>query len=165
MSCEEEEEQLLEEAYTMSLESPEADKYLNAGTAAPNCQPKRNSVRSGGGGGDTDDDELEEGQEVIIKDKDKNGGDGDGKGHASKHRRASSSVSDSDQEERRKRQHTNNLTSAQQKKLSYFQMARLGYQELVNAIIRPPRADYKVRTFLMNTLKIIISIFHMVRVK
>jgi hypothetical protein len=33
----------------------------------------------------------------------------------------------------------------QQKKLSYFQMARLGYQELVNAIIRPPRADYKVR--------------------
>jgi len=29
-----------------------------------------------------------------------------------------------------------------QRKLSYFQMARLGYQELVNAIIRPPRADY-----------------------
>jgi hypothetical protein len=31
------------------------------------------------------------------------------------------------------------------KKLSYIQMAKLGYQELVNAIIRPPRADYKVR--------------------
>jgi hypothetical protein len=30
------------------------------------------------------------------------------------------------------------------KKLSYIQMAKLGYQELVNAIIRPPRADYKV---------------------
>jgi hypothetical protein len=30
------------------------------------------------------------------------------------------------------------------KKLSYLQLARLGYQELVNAIIRPPRADYKV---------------------
>ena len=29
-------------------------------------------------------------------------------------------------------------------KLSYIQMARMGYQELVNAIIRPPRADYKV---------------------
>jgi len=32
----------------------------------------------------------------------------------------------------------------EQKKMGYFQMARLGYQELVNAIIRPPRADYKV---------------------
>jgi len=31
----------------------------------------------------------------------------------------------------------------EQKKMGYFQMARLGYQELVNAIIRPPRADYK----------------------
>jgi hypothetical protein len=28
--------------------------------------------------------------------------------------------------------------------MSYIQMAKLGYQELVNAIIRPPRADYKV---------------------
>jgi hypothetical protein len=32
-----------------------------------------------------------------------------------------------------------------QGKMGYIQMARLGYQELVNAIIRPPRADYKVR--------------------
>jgi hypothetical protein len=30
------------------------------------------------------------------------------------------------------------------KKMSYIQMAKMGYQELVNAIIRPPRADYKV---------------------
>ena len=30
------------------------------------------------------------------------------------------------------------------KKLSMLEMARLGYQELVNAIIRPPRAEYKV---------------------
>ena len=32
-------------------------------------------------------------------------------------------------------------------KMGYIQMAKLGYQELVNAIIRPPRADYKVRFF------------------
>uniref|UniRef100_A0A7S1BAY4 Serine aminopeptidase S33 domain-containing protein n=1 Tax=Corethron hystrix TaxID=216773 RepID=A0A7S1BAY4_9STRA len=32
------------------------------------------------------------------------------------------------------------------KKLGYVQMARMGYQELVNAIIRPPRADYKVES-------------------
>ena len=37
---EEEENELLEEAYSMSLESPEADRHLNSGTAAPNCQPK-----------------------------------------------------------------------------------------------------------------------------
>ena len=135
---EEEEEQLLEEAYTMSLESPEADKYLNAGTEAPNCQPNK---ENGGGG---DENGVEEGQEVVIKDKDGGGGEGGGKGHGAKHRRGSSSLSDSDQEERRKRQHTNSMTAQQQKKLSYFQMARLGYQELVNAIIRPPRADYKV---------------------
>ena len=32
------------------------------------------------------------------------------------------------------------------KKMSYIQMAKMGYQELVNAVIRPPRADYKVST-------------------
>jgi hypothetical protein len=64
-----------------------------------------------------------------------------------KHRRASSTLSErEDQDERRKRQHKDQeMSSAEAKKLSYFQMARLGYQELVNAIIRPPRADYKVR--------------------
>ena len=97
-----EEEQILEEAYSMSLESPEADKVLNAGTAAPNCQPPEKRM-------------------------------------SEKHRR-NSNLSDDD---RGKRQHTdNNIT--EQKKLSYIQMAKLGYQELVNAIIRPPRADYKV---------------------
>ena len=35
----------------------------------------------------------------------------------------------------------------EQKKPSYIQMAKMGYQELVNAIIRPPRADYKVRLY------------------
>ena len=48
-------------------------------------------------------------------------------------------------DERRKRQQAEQQAMSQQKKLSYIQMARLGYQELVNAIIRPPRADYKVR--------------------
>ena len=32
----------------------------------------------------------------------------------------------------------------EKKKLSYLQMARLGYQEVINAIIRPPRAKYKM---------------------
>jgi hypothetical protein len=29
-------------------------------------------------------------------------------------------------------------------------MAKLGYQELINAIIRPPRAEYKVRTRIQD---------------
>ena len=100
---EEEEEQLLEEAYEMSLESPEADYHLNAGTAAPNCQPKHTRQREK---------QRDDGQELIDKD------------------------------DRRKRRQMDE----EQKKMSYYQMARLGYQELVNAIIRPPRAEYKVCT-------------------
>lgn len=119
---EEEETQILEEAYSMSLESPEADKVLNAGTSAPNCQPKHS--------------QKQEQRE-----------DNDNPERLSEKHRRNSSVSDTD--ERRKRQHTDQqqqaMTAAQQqKKLSYIQMARLGYQELVNAIIRPPRADYKM---------------------
>lgn len=32
--------------------------------------------------------------------------------------------------------------AAEQEQMSYWQMAKVGYQELVNAIIRPPRAEY-----------------------
>jgi hypothetical protein len=45
-------------------------------------------------------------------------------------------------------QASNNQQQQQQQtreELSYVEMARLGYQELVNAIIRPPRATYEVR--------------------
>lgn len=128
---EEEETQILEEAYSMSLESPEADKVLNAGTAAPNCQPKHSQ-----------DDGIEQRE-------DDDNGDPSDKRVSEKHRR-NSSMSDNAQDDRRKRPNTQqqqqNESAQQQKKLSYIQMARLGYQELVNAIIRPPRADYKVRT-------------------
>jgi hypothetical protein len=120
---EEEENELLEEAYSMSLESPEADKHLNSGTSAPNCQPKH----------------TKEAQDIQERDSLDSHGEDDG--HL-KHQRGSS-TSDSD-DERRKRPHTNPSSKEQQRKLSYFQMARMGYQELVNAIIRPPRADYKV---------------------
>lgn len=126
---EEEETQLLEEAYSMSLESPEADKVLNAGTAAPNCQPKKTMKEQRE---DQEDDDHPDGDKRLSE----------------KHRR-NSSMSENNDGERRKRQHTEQqqqqaMTAQQQKKLSYIQMAKLGYQELVNAIIRPPRADYKV---------------------
>jgi len=116
----------MEEAY--NLEDPGADKQLNSGTSAPNCQPKHTQEN----------------------------GSTEAETTSHKNQRTSSTTSVRDaQEERRKRAHTASSSSssldsqqdqemAQQKKLSYFQMAKLGYQELVNAIIRPPRADYKM---------------------
>jgi hypothetical protein len=109
----------------MSLESPEADKHLNSGTSAPNCQPKHTKEAQ----------DIQERNSLDSHDEDD--------GHLKHQRGSSTSTSDSD-DERRKRQHTNPSAKEQQRKMSYFQMARMGYQELVNAIIRPPRADYKV---------------------
>jgi hypothetical protein len=145
---EEEENELLEEAYSMSLESPEADKVLNQGTSAPNCQPKHTTS--------TLSEKEDQGQEVVMKAEDGPESEDDGgksQQLKAKHRRGSSV---SDEEDRKKRQHTNGqqqLSSQQQKKLSYFQMAKMGYQELVNAIIRPPRADYKV-SFWMHLFRL-----------
>jgi len=123
---EEEENEFLEEAYALSLDSPDVDKKVNQGTTAANCQPKH-----------TRDLENEQVEVAIAVDDDLQ--------NSHKHSRANSNVSDSsgDGAHRGKRQHA--LTEEEkQQKLSYFQMARMGYQELVNAIIRPPRADYKV---------------------
>lgn len=39
-------------------------------------------------------------------------------------------------------------------KLSYWQMAKLGYQQLVNAIIRPPRCNYSLEHLGPKTFKI-----------
>jgi len=147
---EEEQEQILEEAY--NLEDPDADKFLNSGTTAPNCQPKH-TQKDQQKREHREREKMEalaaaEGKEPVSN----GGATGDSKVQSAadgnnKHRRGSSSLSDrEEQEERRKRQHKDQEMSAaeHQKKLSYFQMARLGYQELVNAIIRPPRADYKM---------------------
>lgn len=116
---EEEENEVLEEAYALSLDSPDVDKKVNSGTTAANCQPKHTL-------------DNDESLEVGIPLDEPN---------SHKHARASSDESS----HRGKRLHTQPETEAEkQQKLSYFQMARLGYQELVNAIIRPPRAEYKV---------------------
>jgi hypothetical protein len=155
----EEEEQFLEEAYTMSLENPEADKFLNSGTAAPRCQPKHTQQTMAVGV------PLTSEEVAALRGAGKNGdssGDEARDPDDHKHRRGSP-ISDGESDEPRKKLHTNgsgsggsagdqrrqqeSLSAQQQKKLSYYQMARLGYQELVNAIIRPPRADYKVGEF------------------
>ena len=144
---EEEEKQILDEAYNLEDPSGSADRVLNSGTTPPNCQPKHTTA-----GGDNT---------TAVIQPPSSSSNGTNNNH--KHRRASSTVSEhAETDERRKRQHTSGSNNTgdsaaeataeeqeQQKKLSYYQMAKLGYQELVNAIIRPPRADYKVRFVLM----------------
>lgn len=121
LSEEEPEKGFLDESF--NLESPDADQKINFGTAAPQCQPKH----------------------TLTKEEDENKTE-DHK-HLRESRESSLSESSGQHEHRDKRQHMQQQDQAQQdpKKLSYIQMAKLGYQELVNAIIRPPRADYKVR--------------------
>lgn len=157
-----------------NLESPEADKKINYGTAAPNWQNKKEES-------DEDDEVDEHGQEVAMppsssrdqpassSTSSSNGTNSNNNSYSNsnnnssssasnsngplsaKHRR-DSNVSDSSADERRKRQHKEQQLQQQQqqqlqqKKLSYIQMAKLGYQELVNAIIRPPRAEYKMES-------------------
>jgi hypothetical protein len=125
---EEEENEMLEEAYALSLDSPDVDAKVNLGTAAADCQPKHTKQQ-----------QHDEANVEVALLKDDPEELQDNQTHAMKHGRSSSAEGD----HRGKRQHLS--ASEKQKKLSYIQMARLGYQELVNAIIRPPRADYKVR--------------------
>jgi len=127
--------EFLEEGF--NLDSPDADREINFGTSAPNCQPKHTKEKLEG---DSDDEMI--GHEVSAEET--NGGDGNDQHASHKHRRQSSMSSHDSNggSERRKRQHLSESQAKQ--KLSYIQMAKLGYQELVNAIIRPPRADYKV---------------------
>ena len=97
LSEESTDETFLKEGF--NLESPEADKEINYGAAAPRCQPKHTEA------------DNEKSDETPPD---------DGKSDM-------------------------NAMADGKQKLSYIQMARMGYQELVNAIIRPPRAEYKVR--------------------
>jgi len=135
----------------MSLDNPHVDQKINAGTTAANCQPKhtRDALESeidslDSSDFDSNDDDLasstRHGSESIASvtsSEDK----------SRKQRRAEQKAADKAARKeakaavRRKKQAA--ADAEEQKKMGYFQMARLGYQELVNAIIRPPRADYK----------------------
>ena len=41
-----------------------------------------------------------------------------------------------------------NAQPNQKQEKNYLQMAQMGYQQLINAIIRPPRANYEVRKLI-----------------
>lgn len=118
-----------------SLDNPYVDQEINNGTSAPNCQPKHTKREQAAAIADDDvslhnnsnhntrglnsgDGVREESERSAAAAKSKNGKKGNGGGGRNKEEK-------------------------EDKKMGYIQMAKMGYQELVNAIIRPPRADYK----------------------
>lgn len=124
----------------VKLESPEVDTSLNSGVDSAKCQPKnlQSELKQG------QKLVVEEGLEVVMKSEPEvHLGDGKSEAPSSKHGGVSS-VSDNGEDRRKRQQSSQSQQQQTAKKLSYVQMAKLGYQELVNAIIRPPRADYKV---------------------
>lgn len=136
---EEEERTFLEEAYNMSLDSPDIDKKVNNGTAAPNCQPKHTReeekrIR------EEEAQAAEEGLEVIMS---RDGNDAQLVSDSDARAKSEQEARDKRKANKKREKQGRADTETEKQKLSYFQMARIGYQELVNAIIRPPRADYK----------------------
>ncbi len=125
----------------MSLDNPHVDKAINAGTTAANCQPRhtRNEIDNGENDSlsSTDDYDVEvdgEGSSVAT-----------GNGSSSARKKAERKLRKSEKVAAKKKKQA--ALAAEQndpKKIGYVQMAKMGYQELVNAIIRPPRAEYKV---------------------
>jgi hypothetical protein len=159
-------DQFLEEGF--NLESPDADKAINYGTAAPVWQNKSNSNSI-----TTSESQQQQQQQQHRDDNNNSNSNKDSnnsKNHAGSDDAAVVATTGSDAAATQRRgsnnsgNHNNNNNNnnnsnnnnndsaddtrqSQPKKLSYIQMAKLGYQELVNAIIRPPRADYKVNPF------------------
>ena len=129
-----EEADFLEEAYNgqdvpTRLDNSDVNEKVNVGTSAPNCQPKHTRK-------DLEQQKQQEGLEVGFSENAAKPEMMDGTAQtqpmSAKHRARLA-------EEEKARS-----AAEKNKKLSYIQMAKLGYQELVNAIVRPPRADYKV---------------------
>lgn len=144
---------------TSNLDNPHVDKVINAGTTAANCQPRHTR----------EEDKIaaavaaEMEAELDLNDS----MDGNGLSTNSSADDNSSVVSTSSKAQRRRAEKKAAKEQAKLKKIEekkaaaaaaakekeemdprkmgYIQMARMGYQELVNAIIRPPRAEYKVR--------------------
>lgn len=163
---------LLEGTYSLSLDNPDVDKRLNSGTTAPECLPKHTHLKLQEEVTDADDiggTGLEialtgDGTAQMHLPDDGSSAPLSPDKKRTKAMRRNSSISCSsltanatngwkdcgvkaeggkDITKKNRKQNTVDLEKEDQKKMGYFQMARLGYQELVNAIIRPPRADYK----------------------
>lgn len=113
----------------MSLDNPHVDKKINAGTTAANCQPRHTRDAL-----DADIDSDDDGSNI------------DGGSSTSSTRRLSRAERKLVKKEKKAAAARSKREQEDPKKMGYVAMAKMGYQELVNAIIRPPRAEYKVRS-------------------
>jgi len=168
------ERKFLEGLHGMSLDDPNFDNAVNAGTSWSNCQPRHTReaeaaeaaqaaeeeerrmarLMAEAAGGDGDGAEVAVGVPVAGPGGGgSGGGSGGGRGDANKNSSAvgthrGSGGSRQTSTDSASTQSTSTTQKAatdpqQQQQMSYVQMAKAGYQELVNAIIRPPRADYR----------------------
>jgi len=127
----------METGTPLSLDNPDVDRVVNQGTSEANCQPKHTLKKDA-----LETRNKEEGEEVEVESKGNAKAEvvekhEDRRGDREKKRRSKERASAKEREDERERRE-------QEKRMSYIQMAKIGYQELVNAIIRPPRADYKM---------------------
>ena len=147
----------------MSLDNPHVDKAINAGTTAANCQPRHtreslslesvsedddDSTLGGDGSGDNDGD--------ANYDPTDGSGAGGGKKPSRQERKAMKKEKAAAAAAARKKKEQEDP-----KKIGYIQMAKMGYQELVNAIIRPPRAEYKVSCCSWSMLVLFLCVLVM----
>lgn len=134
----------------MSLDNPHVDKAINAGTTAPNCQPRHtlaaldNESSSSG---------LDDSSASTT-----NGGSSTGSSNSRKARRAEKKARKKEKKAQAARRKQQQQQENDPKKMGYIQMAKMGYQELVNAIIRPPRAEYKVGDIQCHELFLVCRI-------
>jgi len=118
----------------MSLDNPHVDKAINAGTTASNCQPRhtRDEMNVNDNSSSASDDDDDDGSSTSNTSP-----------TTRKERKAIKKEQKAAAQAKKKRE---TQDAQDPKKMGYVQMAKMGYQELVNAIIRPPRAEYKEET-------------------
>ena len=126
-----------------NLDNPFVDREINAGTTAANCQPRhtREILKSELS---SDDDGVS--SSLSIDDSVNSSSSRASRKQRRKEKKAVKKAQ-KDQAKQKKieeKQKAKEEKELDPRKMGYIQMARMGYQELVNAIIRPPRADYKV---------------------
>ncbi|KAL7478735.1 hypothetical protein ACHAW6_004496 [Cyclotella cf. meneghiniana] len=147
-----EERKMLESIYQISegrldtADHAEVNSKVNAGTAAPNCQPshtlreieeerrrRQEEEEAERLAGLLDINDSQHADYLARRD-----GGGEGGENSGTRRRLDSQGSQGSLRQSQQQQQPEKGSIG-----SYVQMAKTGYQELVNAIIRPPRANYR----------------------
>ncbi len=147
---------------TSSLDNPHVDKIVNAGTTAANCQPRHTREQDEVAAQVAAEMEAELDLLDDLSPASSNDNHNDltsspddtssalGSSSNTQRRRAEKKAMKEQAKVKKLEEKKAAVAAAKEKeemdprKMGYIQMAKMGYQELVNAIIRPPRAEYKV---------------------